>query len=138
MGTPITPSIGPVAVLKLKGGSLGSAAVVPGINWKIDIDPKLKDVSNFKSGRFRAPTLGDCTFSTTLVYDTSTNPFLDANGGLKAGAVITADCYVDATNFFEVPLMISKVGAEVSALEDVTMCAIEAQLHDGTVAYPAA
>lgn len=132
-----TPTAGPVAVLKIESGSLMAQTIFPGINWKIDHDPKLKDVSNFETGRTEAQTLPDSTLTFTLVYDNTTNPFLAANGGLKAGAPLTANCYTASAAFFVFTGLVSKVGAGVAGLEDVVMCDIEARESGGALVYPA-
>lgn len=132
-----TPTAGPVAIIKTKGGSESSAATKPAINWKLDIDPKAKDYSNFKDGRTRVKTLQDAILTFTLVYDNAANPFLSANGGLTDGSTILADCYTDATNFFALSACITKVSPGISGMEDVLMADVEASLI-GVVTYPTA
>ena len=116
----------------------GSPVVFPSINWKLDIDPKLKDVSNFRDGRFRKKTLQDATLTLTLVWDSAAQPNAAANGGIVDGAAISVKCYVDesATKFFLVPGVIGSIGAANAGPEDVIMLDITVNLSGGVVTYP--
>ena len=47
----------------------GSNSNWAAINWSLGIDPKAKDVSNFRDGRFRCKTLTDTTLTFTVIHD---------------------------------------------------------------------
>ena len=110
------------------------------VNWNLNVDPKAKDISNFRDGRLRAKTLQDATVTCTVVHDTSAAAYLAANGSLIDGQVMTVYCYTgNSTNSnyaFIVPAMITAVNPKNGGVEDVVMIDITAALHNGTVTYP--
>lgn len=111
------------------------------INWTLNIDPKAKDISNFRDGRLRAKTLQDATWTATVVHDAGAAEYLTANGGLIDGQIITAYFYVGNsstnTNYaFTVPSMITATSPKNDGPEGVVMYEIQGGLHNGTVTYP--
>lgn len=136
-----TPTVGQVAVVKLTTGSGGGTDWVgAGVNWKLNIDPKTVDKSNFRDGRIRNKTLQDADLSLTLVYDQGDSPFKLTTGNLLDGLISTAKCFVDATHYFVVPGIVSSVGVENPGMEDDLMLDIGIQLSNNgtisTVTYP--
>lgn len=127
---PFTPISGAVAVLKF------GATTAPGTDWKIDIDPHAKDVSNFTTGRLRVKTLADAKCTMKLIWDSANQPIDPAGLNLVDGAAVTAKCFTDATHFFLVPGIVTKVSPHVSGLEDVVMYDVEVDLSGATVTYP--
>jgi hypothetical protein len=127
--TPITATAGPIAVLKI------GTATVPASDWKFDIDPKLKDISNFVSGRTYIGTLAEGSMSFRMIWDTAAMPTDPAGLNLLPGASVIARCYTDATKFFEVPLLIGKVTPHLPGIEDVVHYEVEAKLS-GAIVYP--
>jgi hypothetical protein len=132
---PFTPVNGSLAAIKVIVAS--TPVTIPAINWKLDIDAKLKDVSNFRDGRFRKRTLQDATLTFTLVWDSSAEPNLSANGAFVDGTAFVANCYVDeaASKFFAVPAVVSTVGPANEGVEGVIMYEVTALLS-GAVTYP--
>jgi hypothetical protein len=127
---PFTPSSGMRAALKF------GTAIVPATNWKLSIDPKIKDISNFLTGRLKMGTLPDCKLTTTIIWNTSEMPTDPAGLNIVAGATAVARCFVDETHFFEVPGIISKLDPHLSSIEDVVMEDIELDLSGGDIIYP--
>jgi hypothetical protein len=134
----LTPVTGQQALLKVNVSNTN--ATLAAINWTLEIDPKAKDVSNFRDGRFRAKTLQDATLTTTVVHDAAAAEYLAANGGLIDGATGTAYCFAsNSTNTnaaYIVPFMITKHSPKNDGPEGIVMVEIQAMLHNGTVTYP--
>jgi len=119
----------------------GTNTVLAAINWTLNIDPKAKDVSNFRDGRFRKKTLQDATVTATVIHDADASEYLTANGGLVDGQVVTMYCFVgnssSNTNYaYIVPSMITNVTPKNGGAEDVVQLDITTSLHNGTVTYP--
>lgn len=125
---PTNPTGGSVAVLKI------GANVIPGMDWKLSIDSKLRDVANFKDGRHQKVTLPDADFSSKILFDADDPPYDPAGLNLVAGAEVTALCYVDATHFYSVPIVISKIDVE-SEIEGVVMYNVSAK-QNGPITPP--
>ena len=128
-----TPVSGSVAILK---GGTNSNTTFAAINWSGNIDGKLKDVSNFRDGRFRLKTLQDSTWSFTVVHDSGAAEYLSANGNIVDGSVMTLKAYTDNTNSFQVPVMIATVGPKNEGPEGTVMVDVTAMQHNGVVTYP--
>jgi hypothetical protein len=122
------PTGGSVAVLKI------GTNVVPGMDWKLTVDPNLKDVSNFADGRHQKITMLDADFSTTILFDANSMPHDPAGFGLTPGAEITVLCYTDATHFFSVPIVIGKMEFN-SKIDDVLTFNLDAKLN-GALVWP--
>jgi hypothetical protein len=109
---------------------------LPGMDWKLSIDSKIKDVANFKDGRHQKVTLPDADFTSKILYDSDDPP--DDPGGLNlvAGAEIVGKLYVNEarTKFYQVPLVISKIDIS-SAIEDILMYDITAK-QNGPIIPP--
>ena len=136
-----TPTVGQVAQVKLTCGAGGTADWIgPGINWKLNIDPKVVDKSNFRDGRIRNKTMQDADGTLTLVYDQNDSPFKTTGGNVLDGLSGTAKFFVDATHYFSCPFIIAGVGVENPGMEDDLMLDITINLSsDGThstVTYP--
>lgn len=127
---PFTPTGGSVAVAKI------GATTIPGTDWKIDIDPHLKDCSNFTTGRLKVATLSDAKVTAKLIWDTTAQPTDTAGLNLRDGAAVTMKLFVDATRFFQVAGLISKVSPHLGGIEDVLMYDVELDLSNSTVVYP--
>jgi hypothetical protein len=135
----LTPIAGQFGKLVTQFNSTNTTAAA--INWNLTVDPKAKDVSNFRDGRFRAKTLQDATWSATIVHDSAAAEYLAANGGLVDGQIVTAYLYVgnsssNANYAFTVPSMITSVGPKNEGVEGVIMYEVQGALHNGTVTYP--
>jgi hypothetical protein len=132
------PLSGKLAAIKVNSGS--NTATLAAMNWSLEIDPKAKDVSNFRDGRFRAVTGQDATWTATIVHDTSAAAWLSANGGLVDGAVVTAYCFManntNTNTAFIVPSMITKLNPKAGGFEDVVQIEITGMLHNGSITYP--
>jgi hypothetical protein len=126
-----TPTAGPVAVMKI---GTTTPVTVPGTDWKLDIDAKLKDCSNFLDGRIYVGTLPEGDFSCTIIWDSSAMPTDPAGLNLVPGANVTTKLYTSATKFFSVPLTIAKIEVE-SKIEDVVMFKVTAK-QTGPIVYP--
>jgi hypothetical protein len=124
-----TPTAGPVAIIKI------GTATIPGINWTLGIDPKIKDVSNFRDGRITAATLQDADLSFTVVWDQDAEPTATSGPNLRDGAVITAQLYTSSSAYFSVTAQVSHVEPALSGMEDVLMYSVQAKLN-GSVTYP--
>lgn len=135
---PFTPIAGSVAKIITNTNSTNST--LPAINWTLDIDPKAKDVSNFRDGRFRVATLQDSTLTFTVVHDASAPEYLASGGLLVDGRVITAYCYTGANSnqAYTVPAIITSVGVKNEGVEGVVMHDVTAMQHNGTITYPTA
>lgn len=129
-----TPTQGAVAVftLTMVGGSLQT---VPGVNWKLDLDGKLADTSNFRDGRSKSGTLPDGTLTCTLVWDAGEQPTKVADTGLRLGVGGIAKCYTDATHFFSVPVVCGTIGLDNGGVESVLMVDTTFGLN-GAITYP--
>lgn len=122
------PTGGAVAVLK-KGTS-----VVPGMDWKLKRDAKLKDCSNFKDGRRQKGTLPDGDFDCKMIFDADDMPFDPAGLGFVEGAEVTVNGYVSLAKFYVIPITIGTV--EISSeIEGVVMYAVTGK-SNGPVTLP--
>lgn len=128
-----TPIAGPTAVLKISVSS--SFVVQPAISWKLSIDGKLTDISNFLTGRTPALTLTDVDFEFTLIYDDSTPPTDSDLANIRPGTVISGQCYVNSSKFYALSAMISTVAPAIESLEDVLKLPVTAKIT-GTLTYP--
>jgi hypothetical protein len=122
------PTGGSEAVLK-KG-----TVVVPGMDWKLSVDSNLKDVANFADGRHQKITMLDADFSATILFDANSMPHDPAGFGFMPGAEWTADCYVTATQFFSVPIVIGKMEFN-SKIDDVVTYSMDGKLN-GAITWP--
>jgi hypothetical protein len=112
---PLTnPTGGAIAVLK-KG-----TAVVPAMDWKLDMDSKLKDVANFKDGRRQKATLPDADFSAKMLFDADDMPHDPAGLGFVPGAEVSVNGYVSLTKFYVIPITIAKCTVS-SEIENIVM-----------------
>jgi hypothetical protein len=125
---PTNPTGGSVAVLKI------GTATVPAMDWKLDMDAKLKDVANFKDGRRQKATLADADFSAKVLWDADAMPHDPAGLGLVPGAEIIAKCYTDSVKFFSAPIVIAKCTA-TSEIENVLMYDITGK-QNGPIVFP--
>lgn len=129
-----TPIAGNVAVLKDSNGTY------PGINWKLNIDAKAtKNASNFRDGRVTVGTLHDAQLTFRLVYDSADPPTKTSKYNLRPGASVVVDAYVDATNFYAFPGLVSIIGPENPGLEDVVGMDVTVELSEQSTSltYPA-
>jgi hypothetical protein len=125
----ITATAGPVAILKI------GDTTVPASDWKFDIDPKLKDISNFVSGRTYIGTLAEGSMSFRMIWDVTAMPTDPAGLNLMPGASVTAKCFVDPVHFFQVTLLIGKVTPHLPGIEDVVHYEVESKIN-GPIIYP--
>ena len=130
------PIKGQTAVIRTVVGNTNTNLAA--INWTLNIDGKLKDVSNFRDGRFRAKTLQDATVSFTVVHDGSAAAYLAANGSLIDGQAMSIYCYTNTAAYFTVPAMVSTVSPKNEGVEGVVMIDVTAVMHNGTVTYASA
>jgi hypothetical protein len=65
---PFTATAGPVAILKI------GDTTVPASDWKFDYDAKIKDISNFVSGRTYIGTLAEGSMSFKMIWDVTAMP----------------------------------------------------------------
>jgi len=130
-----TPTVGQVAVLDLTLGGGAAHWIGPGINWKLHLDPKVVDKSNFRDGRIKNATLPDGTLTLTIVYDQADSPFKTTGGNITMGATGTARCFVDATHYWTVPVIVGPLDLENSGMEDDLGLEIEFDLN-GTAVPP--
>ena len=126
-----TPISGPTALLKIGA----SPATVPGMNWKLSIDGKLVDVSNFLFGRQPAFTLEDVDFEFVLVWDDSAPPTDTDLLNMRPGTVISGQCYTNGTKYFALSAMVSTVAPGVDSLEDVLKLPVTAKIS-GSLTWP--
>lgn len=133
-----TPIAGSTAIIKTIQGNTNTTLAA--INWSLPIDGKLKDVSNFRDGRFRVKTLQDSTLTFTVVHDAGAPEYLAANGQLVDGQVLSVQCYTGTNSnaYFAVPCMVSTVGPKNEGVEGVVMYDVTALQHNGTITYPTA
>jgi hypothetical protein len=124
-----TPTAGPVAIMKI------GSTTIPASDWKFSIDAKLKDISNFQTGRTHIATLTDGDMTFKMIYDTAAQPIDPAGLNLLPGASVTIKCYTSVDHFFSVPLVIGKITPTLGGMEDVVMYEVEAKLS-GSIVYP--
>ena len=135
-----TPTAGMFAKLSLSLVGGVATTVLPGTNWKFNIDAKTKDVSNFRDGRARVGTLEDSDITMTAWHDQSAPDYL-ASGGTPTGPNVvhaitgTAQLYVDTTHYYSVGVIVSKIGAQNEGVEGVVSREITLQ-QNGTLTYP--
>lgn len=116
-----------------KSGSV----IVPGINWKLNLDPKItSNPSNFRDGRVKIGTLLDASVTIRLVWDSAAPPTLVAGANIRPAAPGTVLCYVDATNFFSVPGIWGVIGPENAGIEDCVMCDCTFEFSGANITYP--
>lgn len=125
---PTNPTSGAQAVFKI------GTATVAGMDWKLSIDAKLKDVANFKDGRHQKITLPDADFSSKMLIDADDPPYDPAGLNLVPGAEITALLYTTPAAFFSVPIVIGKIDVE-SEIEGIAMWNISGK-QNGPITYP--
>jgi hypothetical protein len=125
---PTNPTSGAVAVFKI------GSVVVPGMDWKLSVDAKLKDVANFADGRHQKVTLPDADFTSKLLLDADNPPYDPAGLNFTPGANITALLFVTATKFLTVPLVIGKIDLS-SEIEGVAMYDVSAK-QNGPIIWP--
>lgn len=130
-----TPVAGNTALLKVKPAN-GNNTTMACINWTGQIDAKVKDVSNFRDGRFRVATLQDSTWNFTVVHDAGAPEYLAANGSLIDGQVCTLLAYVGNNGFYSVPGIITNVSPKNEGVEGVIMHDVTISQHNGVVTYP--
>lgn len=132
---PFTPIAGINAALKF---GTTTPITVPATDWTLNIDPKLKDVSNFLTGRLKIKTLPDAKLTCKIIWDTATMPTDPAGLNITDGATVIARCYVSATQWFEIPGVVARFDPSLGSVEDVVMLSIEIDLSGGVVIYPTA
>jgi hypothetical protein len=125
---PTNPTSGAIAVLK-KG-----TVVVPGMDWKLKKDAKLKDCSNFADGRRQKGTLPDGDFDCKILWDADAMPHDPAGLGFVEGAEVTVQGYVSLTKFYAIPITIATVEI-ASEIEGVVMYNMTAKIN-GAVTPP--
>jgi hypothetical protein len=125
---PTNPTGGSVAVLKI------GTATIPAMDWKLDMDAKLKDVANFKDGRHQKSGLADADFSAKILWDADLMPHDPAGSGIVPGAAIICLCYTSATKFFSAPIAIAKCTAS-SEIEGVVMYDVTGK-QNGPIVFP--
>ncbi len=137
---PFTPEAGKTAIIKTAFNSTNTTLAA--INWTLAIDPKAKDVSNFRDGRFRVKTLQDATLSFTVVHDSTAPEYLVSGGALIDGQIIQGICFpssnTNTSTAFLVPAMVTSVSVKNDSPEGAVMYDVTASLHNGTVTYPTA
>ena len=112
--------------------------VYPGVNWTLNIDPKLDDVSNFRDGRQRSPNLGDADVSLTVIYDQDKPPDKTTGLNLIAGQEVTVKLYVNNSQslFYQIQCRVGAVATKNEGVEKTVKQDIK--LHQsGTLTYPA-
>lgn len=124
-----TPTGGAIAIVKI--GTL----TLPGMDWKLEIDPKLKDISNFLDGRKKIKTLQDGKFTSKIIWDQDEVPTDPAGMNLVDGASVTVHAFVDATRFFVIAGLVAKL-TPGSAMEDALTMDIEVDLSGASIIYP--
>lgn len=125
-----TPVAGQFGVVQVTPGN--TPIEVPSVNWDLKVNSNAKDVSNFRDGRKRWPTLQDWSMSLTLVWDSAANPLIAANGGIVPGAFVGITAFVSTANTTNEAWVgngiVSSVNPKDSGVEDVIMydCVIDA------------
>jgi hypothetical protein len=109
---------------------------LPGMDWKLSVDAKLKDVANFADGRHQKGTLPDADFTSKILLDADNPPYDPAGLNIVPGANITAKLYVNEarTKFLTVPLVIGKIDL-ASEIEGIVMYDISAK-QNGPIVWP--
>jgi hypothetical protein len=131
-----TPTAGQTAVLKLSMTGGTADTIVPGVNWKLNLDAKTRDVSNFRDGRARIGTLADATLSVSMVWDSAEQQTKASSGtGIRLGVTGTAKCFTDASKFFSVPVIVAQVGPNNEGVEGVVTNDVTFELN-GSITYP--
>jgi hypothetical protein len=125
---PTNPTSGAIAVFKI------GTSTIPGMDWKLSVDSKIKDVANFKDGRRQKGTLPDADFTSKILWDADSPPHDPAGPNLVEGAEITALLYVTLTKFYSVPIVISKIDIS-SEIEGVVMYDISGK-QNGPIVRP--
>lgn len=134
-----TPSAGLNCVVALN--TVGSPALA-GMNWTLDVDPRVKDVSNFTTGRMRIGTLLDATLTFQLVWDTTAQAATSSlpttgTGSMWAGNYITVYCFTSVSptpKYFTVTGIISKVTPSLASIEDAMLYNVEVSLSQSSTA----
>jgi len=127
---------GPIAKLvRVKDDD--TEVVYTAMNWRLPLDGKQKDISNFRDGRRKANTLTDATFSADVVWDPDDPPTTEANMGLRLGMNLKVRCYTDETHFFEVFVKVATISPALANIDgDVVMMPFTAGLNNNEIVYP--
>ena len=133
-----TPVSGMTARVQLTVGTGGSNITIPAINWTLNEDPKLFDVSNFRDGRVRAATLEDCSISLTLVWDDANRPTKTSQANIRKGMAGTAKLFVGAASnaYYLLPVMVNTVKTSNGGVENVLMQDVELLQSGGALSFP--
>lgn len=114
--------------------------IYPGVNWTLNLDPKLEDCSNFRDGRQRDDTLADSDVTMTLIFDQDKPPDKAGSGALnlRGGALVTLKLYVDnaQTLFYQIPCKVGQVTPKNEGVEKVLKYDVKFHQH-GAITYPA-
>jgi hypothetical protein len=135
MSVTLVPTPGQVAVLKATIGAGSTDYVFPAINWKLSVDGKVVDVSNFRDGRYKVGTLPDATLTFTLIWDANDEPTSTAAASVRTGLQGSAKCYTDSTHYFVVPICVSTADVNNDGVEDVLKLDVSCGLS-GQITYP--
>lgn len=108
---------------------------LPGTNWRLSVDAKVKDTSNFRDGRLKTETLHDANFTIDIIWDTAAEPNVTAGGGLVPGASMTVNFQVGSSKNFTGTFIIATVEPENPGLEDVVMYHVTGELI-GSLTFP--
>lgn len=115
----------------------GSEITIPGTDWTLSDDAKLKDCNNFRDGRLRIQTLHDSNFSATLIWDSTLSPSGTSGGGLAAGNTVGVTFAVGIGKTFSGTFILNNVEISNPGVEDVVMYKVSgvlsAQSGTGTV-----
>jgi hypothetical protein len=122
---------------KLTDNTSPTALEYPGVNWTLNDDAKLDDVSNFRDGRRRIDTLKDATLEFELIYDENDAPDKSTALNLQAGVKVTVKAYVNnaQTKFWEFPGRIATISTGAESKDKANRYKVKLEL-DGTLVYP--
>ena len=126
-----TPLSGPAALLKL-GASPATACAM---NWKLNIDAKLVDASNFQYGRQPVATLTDVDFEFAVVWDQSTRRPTPTWRTFATARRFRASATPPAASTSRLSAVIGTLAPGVDSLEDYLKMPITAKIS-GTLTYP--
>lgn len=99
----------------------GSEVTIPGTDWTLSDDAKLKECNNFRDGRLRIATLHDSNFSATLIWDSNLFPSSTGGGGLAAGNTVGVTFAVGTGKTFSGTFVLTTVEVNNPGVEDVVM-----------------
>ena len=135
---PFTPIAGMTAVVKLSIGTGGSDVLIPAINWTLNEDPKLFDVSNFRDGRARFPTLEDCSVGLTLVWDNADRPTKTTAANVRKGLAGQVKLITGpgVNDFYLLPIRVNTVKTANEGVENVLMQDVELLQSGGALQLP--